>query len=49
MWVHARGASCRVDDADSSPESIPSENGMANVESIVFPVLHTPYDYDEGF
>jgi hypothetical protein len=35
--------------ADLSPEAIPSENGMSTGVTIVFPVLHTLYDYDEGF
>jgi hypothetical protein len=35
--------------ADSSPEAVPSQNGMSNGMIAVFPVLHTLYDYDEGF
>ncbi len=35
--------------SDSSPEAVPSENGMSNGAVAVFPTLHTLYDYDEGF
>jgi hypothetical protein len=34
---------------DSSPEAIPTENGMSSRVTAVFPVFHTLYDYYEGF
>jgi hypothetical protein len=40
---------CPVYFADSSPEAVPSENGMSIRMTAIFPAVHTLYDYYEGF
>ena len=46
---NAAEAATPVEGASLSPAAVPSEKGLSIGKTAVFPVLHTPYDYDEGF
>ena len=49
MWRAHGAGNDPVGETKLSPRTVPGRNAMANGYSAVFPDVHTPYDYDEGF
>ena len=47
MWTTGQGQPAPVQKGLFSPERAHTGHGLFKRRSGVFPVLHTPYDYDE--